>query len=299
MPMPAKEEFRYLTASRDERRWGLFVPGIGYAIDQRQGLVDPSHPRPYFHTKPEGRILPEYQLIYVTRGEGYFRSETTAPLPLAAGNLFVLFPGVWHCFDCRPGTAWDLRWIGVHGEQFDCLRCRRVISADRPLLQIGSDEAVLAAFRRAWDHVLQNPPGLQPLLAAAAMEVLAAALSAAAAAKRPSGPGPIVHQAMLMLQNRCQDEVDMPSLAEELHISYSRFRHMFRTEAGCSPYQYHLRLRIRRAQELLRTSAMTVRQVAASLAFDDPYHFSKIFKEKTGYSPAQWRGGQRAAHHTT
>ena len=294
MSAAKKEEFRYLIASRHDRRWGLFVPGVGYSLNQQSGAVDPAHPSPYFHVKPNGRVLPEYQLIYVTRGQGFFESEVTPRQPLAAGNLFLLFPGVWHCFDACPQTDWDLHWISASGDYFHQLARQRIINRRSPVLQVGLDETVFATFRRAWNLAECNPPGLQPLLASAAIEILAATM-AARSTERQTDVGPIVRQAVVILKSRSQEVVDMESLAQSLGVGYDRFRHLFHTETGMGPYQYHLRLRIGRAQELLRTTTMTIKTVAESLGFDDPYHFSKIFKEKTGYSPAQWRGRQASS----
>jgi transcriptional regulator GlxA family with amidase domain len=50
-----------------------------------------------------------------------------------------------------------------------------------------------------------------------------------------------------------------------------------------------LQLRIGRARELLLGTNLSVKQIAYALRFASPYHFSKIFKKKTGMAPQQWR----------
>jgi AraC-like DNA-binding protein len=72
-------------------------------------------------------------------------------------------------------------------------------------------------------------------------------------------------------------------------LSRSHFYQVFKDCTGVSPYQYHLQLRIRRATELLRGSALSVKQIAAILKFNSAYQFSKTFKKKTGVSPSQCR----------
>jgi transcriptional regulator GlxA family with amidase domain len=44
-----------------------------------------------------------------------------------------------------------------------------------------------------------------------------------------------------------------------------------------------------RARELLAGSALSVKQISFRLGFTDPYHFSRIFKRKTGFAPLDWR----------
>ena len=46
---------------------------------------------------------------------------------------------------------------------------------------------------------------------------------------------------------------------------------------------------MQRAREMLRDSDMPVKQVAGMLGFQSVYHFSALFKRKTGMSPMRWR----------
>jgi transcriptional regulator GlxA family with amidase domain len=48
-------------------------------------------------------------------------------------------------------------------------------------------------------------------------------------------------------------------------------------------------LKVQRAREMLRDSDMPVKQVAGMLGFQSVYHFSTLFKRKTGMSPTRWR----------
>jgi AraC family transcriptional regulator, exoenzyme S synthesis regulatory protein ExsA len=56
-----------------------------------------------------------------------------------------------------------------------------------------------------------------------------------------------------------------------------------------SPARWVLRKRLDLAGELLQNSTMTVSEVASECGFENPTHFSRVFKEKTGISPTQYR----------
>jgi transcriptional regulator GlxA family with amidase domain len=58
---------------------------------------------------------------------------------------------------------------------------------------------------------------------------------------------------------------------------------------GLSPNQYHLNLRITRAQELLESTLLNIEEVADQTGFENIYYFSKIFKKKVGTSPKVYR----------
>jgi transcriptional regulator GlxA family with amidase domain len=66
-------------------------------------------------------------------------------------------------------------------------------------------------------------------------------------------------------------------------------RHAFRQHTGLSPHQYQLQLRLNRAKSLLRGTGDSVKEIADQIGFDCPFHFSHLFKSKTGLSPSIWR----------
>ena len=81
----------------------------------------------------------------------------------------------------------------------------------------------------------------------------------------------------------------MRDLAAEQGISYSLFRHTFKQHSGLSPKAYLIELRIERARSLLTGTSLSVKEVADQLSFETPYYFMRLFKNKTGMTPTQWR----------
>jgi AraC-like DNA-binding protein len=77
-------------------------------------------------------------------------------------------------------------------------------------------------------------------------------------------------------------------------ISYSTFRRDFKRQTGLSPLQYHLLLKIEKAKELLINTELKAKEIAYKLGFDSDYYFCRLFKQKTGISPAQFRAQRRA-----
>jgi AraC-like DNA-binding protein len=78
-------------------------------------------------------------------------------------------------------------------------------------------------------------------------------------------------------------------MAEYCNVSDAHFRHIFRQYTGQSPKQYIDERKIRQAAELLCSSVMSVHKIAERFAYRDPYHFSRRFKQITGFSPEHYR----------
>ena len=78
-------------------------------------------------------------------------------------------------------------------------------------------------------------------------------------------------------------------LAEKLHISANYLSDMLRNLTGQNAQQHiHAKL-IEKAKEILTTTSLTVGEIAYQLGFGHPQSFSKLFKNKTNFSPLEFR----------
>lgn len=64
---------------------------------------------------------------------------------------------------------------------------------------------------------------------------------------------------------------------------------VFKEKYGITPYAYLIQKRMEAAQELLRFTELSVKDIAAKLAFSDGNYFSRAFKKHTGVSPVEYR----------
>ena len=83
---------------------------------------------------------------------------------------------------------------------------------------------------------------------------------------------------------------------EELHgvagINPKHYRNLFIKKFGVSPKEYVTLLRLKMAEELLLGEKYSITQIALLLGFCDVYHFSKVFKEKKGISPSEYKNNK-------
>lgn len=86
---------------------------------------------------------------------------------------------------------------------------------------------------------------------------------------------------------------DFAAIAQRLNMSYSHFRREFKKEIGLSPGEYLHQVRVRRAQELLDSTSLSLKEIAEKLAYHSAFHFSKDFKARMGQSPSNWRKARK------
>ena len=84
-------------------------------------------------------------------------------------------------------------------------------------------------------------------------------------------------------------------LARECNISEIYFRKIFTEEYKLSPKQYLIEVRINKAKQLLTDGFLKINAVASQCGFTNQYHFPRIFKEKTGFTPTEYSKYNRAS----
>ncbi len=83
---------------------------------------------------------------------------------------------------------------------------------------------------------------------------------------------------------------DLTEAIGQTGYSAAHFRKLFKCQMGMSPLAYFNRIRIERAENLLNQSGgrISVKELATSSGFSDPSYFSRMFKNKTGFSPSEY-----------
>ena len=78
-------------------------------------------------------------------------------------------------------------------------------------------------------------------------------------------------------------------LAKLVNLSPSRLRHLFKAETGETPAQFLKAVRLREAEELLRTTFLSVKEIMNRVGFIDESHFGHEFKKAHGLAPSKYR----------
>ena len=86
--------------------------------------------------------------------------------------------------------------------------------------------------------------------------------------------------------NQYKDNFSLAEMAAISRMPMETFRKRFVSEVGMPPLSYVLHCKMERAKELLREQDYTVRQAGIEVGMQDPYHFSKQFKNIVGISPS-------------
>jgi AraC-like DNA-binding protein len=287
-----KDQFRFLPVSPRDRAWGLYVTAAGYQLIPPGSSYPPTgHSKSHDWAWRQGRTLQEYAVVYLTRGAGEFDSTETGATAIEGGDALLLFPGVWHRYRPAREVAWEEYWFTFHGDYANRLRERGFITPGAAVSRIGMDDAVQYAFTTLLDRVRREACGFQPLIAASALEIIAAILEKRGCGDPATHVRAAIHRAKLAIEGSMGGLPSIKDLAADSGLSPSYFHQVFKECTGLTPYQYRLQVQIGRAKELLHNSDLSVKQIGHLVDFPNIDQFSKMFKKRMGMTPSEYRQG--------
>ena len=98
-----------------------------------------------------------------------------------------------------------------------------------------------------------------------------------------------VEEVLALMRDNLHLRLTVEEMARRVSISPSRLRQLFRDETGTSPVRYLRKLRMGRARDLLETTFLSVKEVAAKAGLNSVSHFVTNFENAFGRSPSGYR----------
>ena len=280
---------KYLLANERDALWGLTVSTVGYEeIQPGEPYPTKGHADGYYFDLKQGRTLNEYQLLYNPEGEGIFESAHIPPTRLKAGDMFLLFPGEWHTYHPDPYIGWKSHWIGFKGRNMDDRVKAGFLKPEKPIYHIGYSSVIESLYRKAYETAVEEAAYSQQLMAGIVNHLIGKMYSLERNIELGKNQTQVnmVAKARLRIRESLESSLTIQEVAEELGVSYSNFRKLFKEYTGLSPATYQQELRLLRAKELLTTTDLSIKEIAYRLNFESPDYFSSKFKAKMGYKPS-------------
>ena len=280
---------KYLLANERDALWGLTISTVGYEeIIPGDPYPTKGHADGYYFNIEKGRVLNEYQLLYNPEGEGVFRSASCEETRLKPGDMFLLFPGEWHSYHPLPNTGWKSYWIGFKGKNMDDRVKAGFLTPEKPVYHVGYSSDIERLYRSAYEQATKEEAYSQQLMAGIVNHLIGMMYSLERNIELSKNQTHVdmINRARLRIREALESDLTIQKVAEDLGVSYSNFRKLFKEFTGLSPATYQQELRLMRAKELLSTTDLTVKEIAYRLNFESPDYFSAKFKAKMGCKPS-------------
>lgn len=288
--MPQTTRRKYLTINPSDQKWGLTTHSVGHQVISENEAYPPQvHPTRYLFNIENGRILNEYQLLYITKGRGMFSSESSGRSQVKEGYMFLLFPGEWHTYRPDPETGWNEYWIGFDGRIMDEWVKDGFFHKESPVFNIGLNEEIIALYKRSIIIAEAQEANYQQALSGIACNLVSMALYLSRNRDfNKSDVASQMNQAKIAVHENIS-AITPEDLARITCMSYSKFRKIFKEYTGFAPSQYIQEVRITMAKELLTNTSKSIKEIAIELGYENKDYFFTVFKKVTGNTPITYR----------
>ncbi len=280
---------------------GLYLTGAGreqYRPFERYPHT--AHPRMYMFTWETGRVLPEYQLVYIYSGSGEFESHVTGRANIKAGTALLLLPDVWHRYRPTAGTGWAEVYLSFNGQIPHMWQTTGLISPANLVRTIKTPERLAESMDAIIEFTRKNPSGSPRELALLTLGALAIALGNGEATEaRQAGKPPathtvptqdaIVNAGLHLIWNQSHRNLSVHDIARALGIQRRTLSRHFLSARGRNVLEELTACRLARAQRMLRETRLPVKRIAYAAGFSSPTHLAVVFRRELGTTPQQYR----------
>ena len=281
----------YLQPTEQDARGGLETTCVGrQKIDIEASYPPQIHPSEYLYNSEDGRVLGEYQLVYLVSGQGIFESSHCPVQRIQTGNLFMLFPDEWHSYRPLSETGWEEYWVGFKGKEMDDKVLNGFFSVYSPVFRLGLSDELVRLYSLVFDLSQKRPAGYQQYMSGIVSHILGIVYSQSMLSRQfvPKIED-MVNKAKIFISANLQTAVYPEQVAEHLKVNHSYFCRKFKEYTGFSPSRYILEMRIQRSKQLLCSTELNSQQIAYDCGFESSGYFCMVFRKNVGTSPLEYR----------
>ncbi len=235
-----------------------------------------------------------FLLHHVVAGRGVFISRDQR-YDLQAGDTFLAYPDTTIHYYADARDPWEYVWVGFSGLEAASYMERTDFTPEEPVF-FGRDSEQLRNLTEEIYHSYGTTTA-ENLAMTSKLYALLAFLVGTARGTRDQSRG-VPDCALLAAEyivSHYETPITVEGLAAYASVSHSSLYRRFMQRFQMSPKRFLLEYRIDRACALLSSTNYSIQEISNSVGFEDPFYFSRAFKEIKGISPRQYANQLRSA----
>lgn len=253
----------------------LYITDIGF------------YPNAAYHTRIRKKGCHQFILIYCTKGEGWYILDQK-PFKVKANQFFILPPGVQHEYGADVNIPWTIYWLHFTGELASQYHQFLIGKNHQGPLNIAPSSYRLGIFDDIMQHLelMNNKESL--IYGNNALGGFLVSLKQNLIRNSTSG-NEALQKVIELMRNNLHRNFTLEDLSSAVNLSSSHLSAIFKQKTKYSPLNLFTSMKMQKACQLLHDSGKNIKSIAAILGYDDPYHFSRVFKKMMGVSPRKFK----------
>lgn len=258
----------------------LYICSLGY------------YPNAEGHYTYRKKGLPENFLFYCVDGCGWYKIGDKK-YSVSTNEFFILPSNVEHAYGCNEDNPWTIYWIHFGGDMLSFFNEMQVVKDHFKPSYIKSNSEIFSLFSKIYktlekgystDNLIFANMCLSHFITLFIYNSKHTADSIPSTEKIDCVDGSITY-----MQQHIDGNISLNELSKTNNYSTSRFSNLFKQKTGYAPIDYFIQMKMQKACQQLDFSDKSIKDVAYTLGFDDPYYFSRRFRKIIGLSPSKYR----------
>lgn len=295
MKQDALHAFKYLPVDDKAIDFGFYCTCYGHQHIPAGEVYPPrKHPPKYLFKFSEGRILPEYTLVFISGASSAGVLDTKKRRQKIPTNSFYLIsPSTWHRYRPDIKSGWTELWIGFNGKTArSYFKNQSNIESEK--VYTPKNFASLLESARAFIELLNSKSDLSSGIIAANLFGLIAKLEseispATKSENKPAREKNLKEEIRKLIWNWAHTDIKVEDIASELDLSP---RTLFRKVSEFKDFSIGEEIdlcKLSRAKELLATTDLPIKAVANLAGYKNIYGMRLAFLRKTNLTPKEFR----------
>lgn len=231
-----------------------------------------------------------YKIHYVHRGKGIIQTAQKE-FYVHNGQCFIFYPNQTVYYEADKQDPWEYSWVAFGGSNAEYYLKRSEASRENIVITQCSQKVLEDAFVKLMEVELYDAAKDMKFISILYTILSAILISPNELSPDHNMPYPSMHvkESLKYIQNNYAKEISVAEIAGHLSLERKYFSRIFKEHLKISPMAYITNYRLMKACELLEDSSLCVNQISEQVGYNNPFSFSRAFKNIMGVSPANYR----------
>lgn len=248
------------------------------------------YPKAKDHYTYRKKGLPENFLFYCVDGHGWYKIGSQR-YEVGPNEFFILPQNTEHTYGSDLDHPWSIYWIHFGGDSLPELNKMQAVQNHFKPHHVKNNGDIVSLFAKIYKTLELGYSIDNLLFANMCLSEFLTLFIYNSRHYEPTANDKIdcVDSAILFMQEHINDNISLGDLSSQYNYSVSRFSNLFKQKTGYAPIDYFVQMKMQKACQQLNFTTRSIKDIAFSMGFDDPYYFSKRFRTVMGISPKKYR----------
>ena len=243
------------------------------------------------HFRERKRGCDQYILIYCLEGQGMIE-VFDREIGLTPNSYFIIPRNTPHKYQAIKDDPWSIYWVHFSGSHASLLYKKIARENEKGVTSISFVERRISLFENIMNVLeLGYSPDNLDFVNISLWQLLSSFIYDDYFSKigKQEISGDIVNSAIAYVKDNIDDPILISDIANRFNYSSSHFLALFKKKTGYTPTHYFNLMKIQKACQYLSFTALSIKEIAFSLGYNDPLYFSRLFKKTIGVSPLTYK----------